>query len=179
MMGEPYNHAMKTTLSPIERRALKALAHTLDPIVRIGDLGLTPAVILEIERSLKAHELIKIRAATDDREARESWLHEICQALHAAPVQHIGKTLIIWRKHPEIAEKDALPKRSDRRTGVKGLAAPRTKTGTKFGAKAGVTSRSQRKPREKGVAVPTSKGVGKGSSGFGTKLSTKRKPRTI
>lgn len=173
MSDEPYNHAMKNTLSPIERRALKALAHTLDPIVRIGDLGLTPAVILEIERSLKAHELIKIRAATDDREARESWLHEICQALHAAPVQHIGKTLIIWRKHPDV-EKVALPKRSDRRTGVK--AGP--KSAGKFGVKGGVTTRSQRKPREKGVAVPTSKGTGKGSSGFGTRVSARRTPKT-
>jgi putative YhbY family RNA-binding protein len=166
MAHESYNHNMKITLSPIERRALKARAHTLDPVVMIGDHGLTPAVILEIERNLTAHELIKIRAATDDREARESWLHEICLALHAAPVQHIGKMLVIWRKKPEAVAKQVAPRRSDRRTGVKA------------GVKAGVTTRTQRKPREKGVAVPRSTGTGKGSSGFGTRVSARRQPRT-
>jgi len=153
---------MKSTLSPIERRALKAQAHALDPVVMIGDQGLTPAVLLEIERNLKAHELIKVRASTDDREARESWLHEICQALHAAPVQHIGKMLVIWRKKPPEAEKKAAPRKTDRRTGAK------------VGVKAGVTSRTQRKPHEKKVATPK----GKGSSGFGTKISARRQTRT-
>ena len=152
---------MKNTLSPIERRALKAQAHALDPVVMIGDQGLTPAVILEIERNLKAHELIKVRASTDDREARESWLHEICVALHAAPVQHIGKMLIIWRKKPEKPEKKLAPRRTDRRTGVKS------------GVKAGVTTRTQRKPREKIVAGPK----GKGTSGFGTRVSARRQAR--
>lgn len=153
---------MKSTLSPIERRALKALAHALDPVVMIGDHGLTPAVILEIERNLKAHELIKVRASTGDREARESWLHEICQALHAAPVQHIGKMLVIWRKQPAPAEVKLAPRRSDRRTGAKA------------GVKAGVTTRTQRKPRDKAVPGPK----GKGSSGFGTRVSARRQTRS-
>jgi len=157
---------MKSTLSPIERRALKALAHALDPVVMIGDQGLTPGVILEIERSLKAHELIKVRASTDDREARESWLHEICLALHAAPVQHIGKMLVIWRKKPAEPEKQAVPRKSDRRTGVKS------------GVKAGVTSRSQRKPREKVIARPKGKGSSKGGVGFGTRTTVRRQTRT-
>jgi putative YhbY family RNA-binding protein len=153
---------MKSTLSPIERRALKAQAHALDPVVMIGDHGLTPAVILEIERNLKAHELIKVRASTDDREARESWLHEICLALHAAPVQHIGKMLVIWRQKPPEVEKTAAPRKTDRRTGAKA------------GVKAGVTSRTQRKPHEKKVTGPK----GKGSSGFGTRVSARRQTRT-
>ena len=113
---------MKNTLSPIERRALKVQAHALDPVVMIGDQGLTPAVILEIERNLKAHELIKIRASTDDRDARESWLQEICKALHAAPVQKIGKMLVIWRKKPEEAERQPAAGKTDRRTGAKSSA---------------------------------------------------------
>ena len=104
MVREPYNVAMKITLSPIERRALKARAHSLDPVVMIGDQGLTSAVIREIDRSLKAHELIKVRAFNDERKERESWLDEICGALHAAPVQHIGKTLVIWRENPELVK---------------------------------------------------------------------------
>ncbi len=157
---------MKITLSPIERRALKAQAHALSPVVMIGDQGLTPAVILEIERNLKAHELIKVRASTDDREARESWLHEICLALHAAPVQHIGKMLVIWRQKPPEPEKKAAPRKNDRRTGVKS------------GVKAGVTSRSQRKPKEKGVAGPKGKGSSKGGVGFGTRATVRRQTRT-
>ena len=152
---------MKTTLSPIERRALKAQAHALDPVVMIGDQGLTPSVILEIERNLKAHELIKVRASTGDREARESWLHEICLALHASPIQHIGKMLIIWRKKPEEVKKEVARRTTDRRTGAKG------------GVKGGVTTRTQRKPREKTVPSPK----GKGSSGFGTRISARRQAR--
>ena len=94
---------MKITLSPIERRALKAKAHELVPVVMIGDHGLTPAIVREIDRNLKAHELIKIRASTDDREQRSRWFDEICDALYAAPVQHIGKIFIIWRHSPELA----------------------------------------------------------------------------
>ena len=88
----------------------------------IGDQGLTAAVIREIERSLKAHELIKVRAANDEREEREAWLDEICNALHAAPVQHIGKTLVIWRENPELtkarakAARPPQPKKAPRRT---------------------------------------------------------------
>ena len=104
---------MKITLSPIERRALKAKAHALVPVVMIGDHGLTPAIVREIDRNLKAHELIKIRASTDDREQRARWFEEICDALYASPVQHIGKIFIIWRHSPELAAaaaKSALPK---------------------------------------------------------------------
>lgn len=95
---------MKITLSPIERQELKGRAHTLDPLVIIGDNGLTASVLREIDRTLKAHELIKIRANTDDRDARAAWLEEICNALHAAPVQLIGKTLVVWREDADKAK---------------------------------------------------------------------------
>jgi putative YhbY family RNA-binding protein len=95
---------MKITLSPAERQALKGAAHSLSPLVIIGDNGLTAAVIREIDRTLKAHELIKIRANGDDREQRAQWLDEICHALNAAPVQLVGKTLIIWREDADKAK---------------------------------------------------------------------------
>ncbi len=63
----------------------------------IGNQGLTEAVVREVQRSLVAHELIKIRVLGDDRTARETWLTEICAATGAAPVQHIGKLLLIYR----------------------------------------------------------------------------------
>jgi len=87
-------------LSPIERKKLKARAHGLDPIVHLGEKGLTGAVLAEIDRALTAHELIKVRAGSLDREAREAALAEICARLDARPVQHIGKVLIVYRKKP-------------------------------------------------------------------------------
>lgn len=102
---------MKIELSPTERKALKAQAHGLDPVVLIGSEGLTPAVLREIDRSIKAHELIKIRASTDERAVREAWFNEICDRLDAAPVQHIGKMLVIWRENPDKKPPAPPPKR--------------------------------------------------------------------
>jgi RNA-binding protein len=88
-------------LSPVERRALKARAHALEPTVLVGSGGLTPAVAGEIDRSLTAHELIKVRVMGDDRDAREDILKRICDDLGAAPIQHIGKILVVYRPKPE------------------------------------------------------------------------------
>jgi RNA-binding protein len=84
-------------LSVSQRRDLKARAHALHPVVIIGNAGLTPAVLDEIERSLKSHDLMKIRVMNDDREVREAMLQEICETLKAGPVQHIGKILVVYR----------------------------------------------------------------------------------
>lgn len=89
-------------LSPAERKALKARAHRLAPAVWIGDDGASDAVIAEIERALAAHALIKIRAASLAREARDLALAQICERCAAQPVQHIGKVLVIYRKKPEL-----------------------------------------------------------------------------
>ena len=88
-------------LSPIERKKLKARAHSLDPIIHLGGKGLTEAVIAEIGRALDAHELIKVRAGSMERDEREAAYAEICSRLAAQPVQHIGKVLVIHRKKPE------------------------------------------------------------------------------
>jgi len=90
---------MAAPLSAGRRSELRAQAHKLDPIVIIGDKGLTEQVVTEIDRSLKAHELIKVRAATDDRAARSAWMQEICTRLEAHPVQEIGKVLVIYREN--------------------------------------------------------------------------------
>jgi RNA-binding protein len=88
---------MKST----RRSELRAEAHRLSPVVIIGDKGLTDAVIAEIDRSLKTHELIKVRAATDDRDARKTWLPAICEKLGAEAVQSIGKVFVIYRENPK------------------------------------------------------------------------------
>ncbi len=85
------------SLSVSQRLELKGRAHALKPIVIIGNAGLTPSVLDEIERSLKSHDLLKIRVMNDDREARETMLQEICEKLKAGPVQHIGKMLVVYR----------------------------------------------------------------------------------
>ena len=93
-------------LTPTQRRTFKARAHHLEPVVLIGDSGLTPAVLREIDVHLKTHELIKIRVHGDDREARLRMIGEISSALDASPVQHIGKVLVMYRPKPvETAEK--------------------------------------------------------------------------
>ncbi|NCX44348.1 MAG: ribosome assembly RNA-binding protein YhbY, partial [Betaproteobacteria bacterium] len=80
-----------------ERKALKAAAHHLDPVVIIGQEGLNEAVIRETDRSLKAHALIKVRVAGDDRETRQAMLEALCETLACAPVQSIGKLLVLYR----------------------------------------------------------------------------------
>ncbi len=90
-----------TQLSPKRRSELRAEAHKLSPVVIIGDKGLTDEVLAEIDRSLKAHELIKVRAATDERDARDVWMATLCERLDAHPVQQIGKILVIYRENPE------------------------------------------------------------------------------
>jgi putative YhbY family RNA-binding protein len=88
-------------LNPAQRRALRARAHHLHPVVALSQNGLSDAVLAEIERSLKAHELIKVRVYGEDREARNALMERICGALDAAPVQHIGNILVIYRENPE------------------------------------------------------------------------------
>ena len=97
-------------ISPSQRRALRAAAHALDPVVAIAQNGLSEAVLKEIERSLEAHELIKIRVFDDVRETREGYLETICESLNAAPVQHIGKLLVVWRPSDKV--KKAAARRS-------------------------------------------------------------------
>lgn len=85
------------SLTPAQRQFLKGLAHARQPVVMIGNQGLTPAVLKEVDLALNAHELIKIKAATDEPETRRAWLAEICAATGAEPVQQIGKVLVIYR----------------------------------------------------------------------------------
>lgn len=99
-------------LTADERRALRARAHGLKPVVSISQNGLSDAVLKEIEVSLNSHELIKIRVYGDDRDAREAWLAEICERLDAAAVQHIGKLLVVYRPSPQSLTKQQHPRPS-------------------------------------------------------------------
>ncbi|MDK9724375.1 MAG: YhbY family RNA-binding protein [Sterolibacteriaceae bacterium MAG5] len=105
-------------LTPEQRRALRAAAHHLHPVVTIAGKGLTAGVLAEIDHSLKAHELIKVKLQGIERDDREALLTEICDQLECAPVQHIGNTLILWREKPE-----ELPTAAPKKRGAK----PQTK----------------------------------------------------
>ncbi|MBX3676615.1 MAG: YhbY family RNA-binding protein [Rhodocyclaceae bacterium] len=83
------------------RRALRARAHNLHPVVSISQKGLSETVLAEIDRCLKAHELIKVRVYDVEHKGRDALLTEICTRLDAAPVQHIGNVLVVFREHPE------------------------------------------------------------------------------
>lgn len=85
------------TLTAGQRRFLRARAHALEPTAMIGSAGLTPALLKEIDRTLAKHELIKVRSLTGDRDQRGTMLNELAEQLSAAPVQHIGKILVLYR----------------------------------------------------------------------------------
>ena len=127
------------TLTPAQRKVHRAEAHHLDPVVHIGGDGLTPAVKKEADAALTAHGLIKVRVLSDDRAARESMLETLADELNAAPIQHIGKLLVIWRPMPE--------KVSERGDDDKRGAAPREVKILKF-SKSGL-----RRPEVKKVMV--------------------------
>lgn len=89
------------TLTPAQRKVHRADAHHLDPVVLVGGDGLSPSVKKEIDNALNAHGLIKVRVFSDDRAARELMLKTLADELDAAPIQHIGKLLVLWRPMPE------------------------------------------------------------------------------
>ncbi|MFN9469842.1 YhbY family RNA-binding protein [Acidovorax sp.] len=99
-------------LTPAERREYRAEAHHLDPVVLVGGDGLTPAVQKEIDAALNAHGLIKVRVFGDDRAARELMYQQLSADLNAAPIQHIGKLLVLWRPKPakeRVIDEDRMP----------------------------------------------------------------------
>jgi len=87
-------------LTPAQRKEKRADAHHLDPVVMIGGDGLTPAVQKEVDAALNAHGLIKVRVFSDERATREAIFTTLADELGAAPIQHIGKLLVLWRPMP-------------------------------------------------------------------------------
>ena len=96
-------NALKLTTKQIAH--LRSLAHSLNPVVMLGNNGLTDNIMKEIELNLNAHELIKIQVAGDDRDARKAIYVEICAKTNALAVHHIGKQLVVYRASETIKEK--------------------------------------------------------------------------
>lgn len=88
-------------LNPSERKALKARAHKLEPVVTVGAKGLTDEVVKEVDLALKTHELIKVRAPGIERHDREAAMRTLCERTQAQAVQTIGKVFVMYRKRDE------------------------------------------------------------------------------
>jgi RNA-binding protein len=177
-------------LSTKRRSELRAEAHKLSPVVIIGDKGLTDEVIAEIDRSLKAHELIKVRAATDERDARAVWIETICDRLEAHAVQQIGKVFVIYRANPKEEKRKSDPgplprarggRDDDKKRGGRGD--DKKRGGRDDEKRASEDGRPPRAPRARGrgndarstyAKKPRSGGWSDDSRG----ASTKRRPRS-
>ncbi|HEY9118171.1 MAG TPA: ribosome assembly RNA-binding protein YhbY [Marinobacter sp.] len=86
------------SLSPEQRREYRGIAHNLKPVIIVGDKGLTEGLQEELERALNDHELIKIKVASQDREARQEAVAALCETSGAELVQTIGKIAVIMRR---------------------------------------------------------------------------------
>jgi RNA-binding protein len=104
-------------LTPAQRRALRAKAHHLQPVVIVGQHGLSPAVLNEVDLALEKHELIKVRVFSDDRTERERLLAKLCAEMECAAVQHLGKVFVLWREGPE--EPKPAPQRREPKAATK------------------------------------------------------------
>src|SRR4051812_13760495 len=160
-------------LTPAERRALKARAHSLDPVILIGDKGLTGSVLAEIERAVKAHELVKIRVQAE-RDERTAILDEICSRTKASAVQHIGKVLVVFRAKPPEPPAPKVRRRAVRKDpaspGASAKPGVRSRTGSRIAPR---TSRPEDavfgRPRRPSTATgrasrPEAKGTGRPGS---------------
>jgi RNA-binding protein len=92
---------MPVALSARERTHLKGRAHPLEPTVQVGHGGLSDAVVLELERALNAHGLIKVRINGADRESRQAIIERISARTDAAVVHTVGKIVVLWRPAPD------------------------------------------------------------------------------
>ncbi|PCI71778.1 MAG: ribosome assembly RNA-binding protein YhbY [Gammaproteobacteria bacterium] len=95
-------------LSNSQIRHLRGLAHPLNPVVMIGDKGLTPTVTDELKIALNSHELIKVNIRADDREQKEDIIKKILNKTQSHKIQTIGGKLVIYKESKE--KKIALPK---------------------------------------------------------------------
>jgi RNA-binding protein len=85
----------------LDVRQLRALGHKLKPVVTVAGNGLSDGVLAEVERALEQHELIKIKLAVGDREAKKPMTEELCQRTGAELVQSIGNIILVLRRSAE------------------------------------------------------------------------------
>ena len=89
-------------LSERQKRHLRGLAHPLKPVIRLGNAGLTEAVVREMARALHDHELIKVKAPGGDRAARDALIEALGTRTGSALVQRIGNVAVYYRARAEL-----------------------------------------------------------------------------
>ncbi len=92
---------MPITLTPGQRARLKAKAHALEPVVQVGQAGVSDTVVAEVDRSLTAHGLIKVRLAGADRATRDELAQTLSDRTDATVVQQVGRVVVLWRPRPD------------------------------------------------------------------------------
>jgi len=97
----PTERLTPPSLSPRQRKHLKAQAHALEPVVQVGQAGASDAVLVEVERALTAHGLIKVRLNGADRQSRQELTSVFCAQTGAVDVQQVGRILTLWRPRPD------------------------------------------------------------------------------
>ena len=97
-------------LTEPQRRHLKKLAHSLKPVVMIGQNGVSPGVLSELDNALDFHELLKIKVNVGDRELRDRTVEEITRASDAQLIQRIGNVAVLYRANPKKKQSLELPK---------------------------------------------------------------------
>jgi RNA-binding protein len=90
------------TLSERQRKYLRGLAHELNPVVWIGNAGLSDAVVKEMQSALDSHELVKVKTRGADRSARDSMLDELAKRSDSVLVHRIGHVGVYYRRHPQL-----------------------------------------------------------------------------
>jgi RNA-binding protein len=88
-------------LSDAQRKYLRRLGHDLNPVVLVGNSGLGPNLLAELEGALGHHELVKVRARVGDRAARDQLLAELATSTRSEMVQRIGHVALFYRANPE------------------------------------------------------------------------------
>ncbi len=96
-------------LTEKQRKHLRTLGHGLKPVVMVGQHGLKPTVLEELENALDFHELIKVKISVGDRDVRDQLIQQLCDSSRAELVQRVGNIAVLFRRNPE-ASKISLPK---------------------------------------------------------------------
>ncbi|HKP35130.1 MAG TPA: ribosome assembly RNA-binding protein YhbY [Sphingomicrobium sp.] len=92
---------MQSNLTEKQKKHLRGLAHSREPVVMIGQAGLSPAITAELETALGAHELVKVRARVGDRDQRDEIFDELAKQTKSALVQRIGNVGVFYRSRKD------------------------------------------------------------------------------
>jgi len=88
-------------LSNSQKRYLRAIAHSLDPVILVGQKGITPAVLKEFDGALSHHELVKVKLSDTDREQRAESIQRLRVGTNSEIVQTIGRVASFYRRNPK------------------------------------------------------------------------------